>query len=118
MANSHRRNNIVKLRINGEWVTREDDFRLVIVNAFKNLLFDPRDWRANPEGLDFSRLDELEAGRLELPFLVEEVYAALLQLNGDKALGPDDYIAAFWQFSYTSGFLSWKVWWGKDLTVK
>ena len=30
----------------------------------------------------------------------EEVVSALRELNGEKALGPDGYTAAFWQFSW------------------
>ena len=59
-----------------------------------------RVWRASPEGLNFSKLEELEAARLELPFSKEEVHTALFDLNGDKAPGPDGFTAAFWQFSW------------------
>ena len=71
-----------------------------IVNAFKELLSDPGVWRASPEGLNFSKLEELEATRLELPFSEEEVHTALIDLNGDKAPGLDDFTAAFWSFRW------------------
>ena len=55
----------------------------------------PGVWRASPEGLDFSRLDDLAISKLEEPFTEEEVHFALLNLNGDKAPGPDGFIAAY-----------------------
>ena len=70
------------------------------MNAFKELLFDPSVWRASPKGLNFSKLEELEAARLELPFSEEEVHIALFDLNGDKAPWPDGFTTAFWQFSW------------------
>ena len=77
-----------------------EEVRTGIVNAFKSLLSDPSVWKASPEGLDFSSLDDFATFKLEEPFTEEGVYSALLNLNGDKALGPDGFIAAFWQFSW------------------
>ena len=71
-----------------------------IVDVFQSLLTDPGDWRANLEGLVFSKLEEQEAISLELPFTEEEVVFALRELNGEKAPGPDGYTVAFWQFSW------------------
>ena len=34
---------------------------------------------------------------LELPFSESEVHAALMDMNGDKAPGPDGFTLAFWQ---------------------
>ena len=53
------------------------------------------EWRASFEGLNFSRINELEASRLELPFLEEEVYATLYYMNGDKAPRMDGFTTAF-----------------------
>ena len=36
--------------------------------------------------------------RLEVPFIIEEVYVALSDMNGDKALGLDGFPMAFWYF--------------------
>ena len=52
------------------------------------------------EGLDFTKLDEREARSFELPFIEDEVWAALDELNEEKALSPDGFIVAFWQFSW------------------
>ena len=80
MANSHRkRNNIDWIRIGGDWLNGTEEVSTGIVNAFKVLLFDPGDWRASPEGLNFSRLADL---------------------NGDKAPGLNGFTAAFWPFSW------------------
>lgn len=45
----------------------------------------------------FEALDSLDATKLVEPFLKEEVFKALLDLNGDKALGPNGFSMAFWQ---------------------
>ena len=42
IANSHkRRNNIERIQIRGVWVNGDDEVRTGIVNAFKELMFDP-----------------------------------------------------------------------------
>ena len=71
-----------------------------IVEAFKSLLSDTGEWIANLEGLNFQRINEVEAERLETPFIVDEVFTALSNLNGDKAPGPNGFTLAFWQFSW------------------
>ena len=69
MANSHRRrNDISRLKINRVWVIEKDEIRQGIVKAYKTLLSDLDEWRASLEGLDFSRLNEPKAARLEVPF--------------------------------------------------
>ncbi|RVX19928.1 hypothetical protein CK203_004741 [Vitis vinifera] len=55
----------------------------------EDLLTDPRGWHPFMEGLDFNKIDVEEAARLEEVFSKEEVFSALSDLNGDKALGPD-----------------------------
>lgn len=68
---------------------------MFFVNAFQTLLSDSGDWRANLEGLVFSKPDEHKAVNLEKPFTKEEVTFALLELNGEKAPGSDGYTTAF-----------------------
>ena len=85
MANSHRRrSSINKFRINGRWLTGENEIRRGVVEAFKNLLIDPRKWRANPTNLSFSKINEVEAAILEQPFREEEVEATLKDMNGER----------------------------------
>ena len=101
MENSRKwRNCLSKLRINGVWATEEGTLNRDIVRAFKSLLLDPRDWKANPEGLPLSRTSELDAINLEQPFLKEEVFSTLCEMNGDKALGSDGFTTTFWQFCW------------------
>ena len=73
------------MRIIGVWSTEDNSLRKDIVSAFLALLLDPGDWRANFKWLNFSRINEMEASSLELPFSIEEVYATLCDMNGDKA---------------------------------
>ena len=46
--------------------------------------------------LEFDRIGEEEAARMEEMFSMEEVFLALLELNGDKAPSPDGFPIAFW----------------------
>ncbi|RVW75227.1 LINE-1 reverse transcriptase-like [Vitis vinifera] len=41
--------------------------------------------------------DQEEADGLEVPFSVEEIHSALMEMGGDKAPGPDGFSVAFWQ---------------------
>ena len=101
LANSHRkRNNIDRICIGDQWLTGKEEVKFCIVKAFKELLGDPGGWRASPEGLNFFRLNDLEASSLEVPFTEEEVHVALVDMNGDKAPGPDGFTTAFWQFGW------------------
>ena len=100
MTNSHKRHNHIKeKRINGVWF-EESSLCKDIVGAFQALLSDAGEWRANIQGLIFSRIFDMEAASLELPFSTEEVLAVLRAMNGDKALGPDGFTIAFWQSSW------------------
>ena len=50
-------------------------------------------------GLDFERIGDEDATRLEEAFSMEEVFSAFLELNKDKAPGLDGFSVVFWQFS-------------------
>ena len=54
-------------------------------------------WKTDIEGLQLQRLNHVEAEGLEQPFTEEEIHAALMGMNGDKAPGPDGFTVAFWQ---------------------
>ena len=98
MANAHQRNNSLDIiKINGVWMTKEQEVREGIVNAFQHLLSEELGWRADIEGLHLNRLNSCEAEVLELPFIEEEIHSAPMEMNGDKAPGPDGFTVTFWQ---------------------
>ena len=76
-------------------------------NQIREDLYDSN-LRASLEGLDFSRLDDLAASKLEELFTEEEVHAALLNLKGDKARG---LMASLPPFGIVVGILlRWTLW--------
>ena len=101
MDNAHwKRNSLARIRINGSWITEYADIKNGVVQAFKLLLSDQGDWRSSLDGMQFERLGEQQAARLEEPFSEEEVFEALMDLSGEKGPGPDGFPMAFWQLSW------------------
>ncbi|RVW64952.1 putative ribonuclease H protein [Vitis vinifera] len=47
--------------------------------------------------LQLDQISQEEAEMLERPFTEEEIQGALMEMNGDKAPGPDGFTLAFWQ---------------------
>ena len=75
MANAHlRKNALVKIKINGDWISGEQEIREGVVTAFKSLLNESMGWRANIEGLPFVALTLEEATSLEFPFREEKFF--------------------------------------------
>ncbi|KAJ9702452.1 hypothetical protein PVL29_004269 [Vitis rotundifolia] len=98
MASAHRRNNsLERIKINGEWFLEEQEIREGIANAFKNFLLEDTGWKADIGRLQLDQISHQEAENLERPFTEDEIHAALMEMNGDKAPGPDDFTLAFWQ---------------------
>ena len=98
MSAAHRRfNHMDRIKINGVWLTEEKDVREGVVNAFQHLLTENSDWKADIERLQLEQLNQQEAENLEHPFSEEEIHRALMEMNGDKAPGPDGFTMAFWQ---------------------
>nr|CAN64368.1 hypothetical protein VITISV_040345 [Vitis vinifera] len=98
MASAHWRNNFLdRIKINGVELVEEQEVREGIVKAFQHQLREDPGWRADLEGLQLKSLDLSEAEALEVPFTEEEIFSALMDMNGDKALGPDGFTMAFWQ---------------------
>ena len=98
MANAHRRNNSLdKIKINGVWLTEKQDVREGVANAYHQMLSENAEWKVNIGGLQLDHLSLQETENLELPFSEEEVCSALMEMNGDKAPGPDGFTVAFWQ---------------------
>ena len=97
MANAHWRNNFLdRIKINGVELVEEQEVREGIVAAFQHQLWEDPGWRADIEGLHLQSLNLSEAEALEAPFTMEEIFSALMEMNGDKAPGPDGFIVAFW----------------------
>ena len=67
------------------------------MNAFQQQFSESSEWRANIGSLQFNQICLQKAEMLELPFIEGEVQAALMDMNGDKAPGPDGFSLFFWQ---------------------
>ncbi|RVW29518.1 Transposon TX1 uncharacterized 149 kDa protein [Vitis vinifera] len=61
------------------------------------LLSEDTGWKADIGRLQFDQISQQEAEDLERLFTEDEIHAALMEMNGDKALGLDDFTMAFWQ---------------------
>ena len=79
------------------WLTKEQEVREGVANTFQQLLSESSDWKADIGGLHLKQINQQEAELLDLSFSESEVQAALMDMNGDKALGSDGFTAAFWQ---------------------
>ena len=101
MANAHRRRNCLrKIIINGKMIEKEAEIKVGLIEAFKNLLSAPSEWRPSLPDLSFNEIGLEAASKLEEAFSEEEIWTAISGLNGDKALGPDGFSLAFWSFSW------------------
>ena len=80
-----------------------EEVKVGIVKAIKDLFGDLGGWRASPKGLNFSRLNDMEAFSLEVPFTEDEVHGALTDPNGVKAPG---------LFGSLVGMLLNRIFWG------
>ena len=54
-------------------------------------------WKADIGRLQLDQISQQEAENLERPFTEDEIHGALMEMNGDKAPGPDGFTLAFWQ---------------------
>ncbi|RVW27357.1 putative ribonuclease H protein [Vitis vinifera] len=52
-------------------------------------------WKADIGRLQFDQISQQEAENLEMPFSEDEIYVALMEMNEDKAPGPDGFTMAF-----------------------
>ena len=80
-----------KIKIEGRWVEDESEIRKGIVDALQSLLTDPGGWHPNFPSVALSKLRSESATKVEKPFTKEEVFAALSELNGDKAHSLDGF---------------------------
>ncbi|WJZ90957.1 hypothetical protein VitviT2T_010072 [Vitis vinifera] len=98
MASAHRRNNALdRIKVNGEWLVEEQKVREEVVNSFQQMLSEDMDWKADIGRIQMDCISRQEAESLEIPFTENEIYSALMEMNGDKAPGPDGFTIAFWQ---------------------
>ena len=76
MASAHRRNNSLdRIKINGEWLSEEQEIREGIANAFHNLLSEDMRWKADIGRLQFDQISQQEAENLERFFIEDEIHA-------------------------------------------
>ena len=98
MASAHHRNNSLdRIKINGEWLSEEQEIREGIANAFHNLLSEDMGWKAAIGRLQFDQISQQEVENLERFFTEDEIHAALMEMNEDKAPSPDGFTMTFWQ---------------------
>ena len=101
MANAHRRrNSFVKIKINGRSLEKRSEIKASLVDAFQGLMSDLDSWHPNLPELPFKVIDADQVAKLEERFTKEEVWVALVGLNGDKAASPNGFPLAFWTFSW------------------
>ena len=96
-----RGNSMVKIKINGTWVTEKCDIKDGVVQVFHSFLSETEEWRPKCNELQVGVLGGEDVAMLEDLFSKEEVFGTLLDLNGDKVPGPDGFSMAFWQFSWS-----------------
>nr|CAN67427.1 hypothetical protein VITISV_025107 [Vitis vinifera] len=73
--------------------------------ATQNLTRDPKPkmlsedsgWKADIGRIQLDQISQQEAENLEIPFSKNEIHSALMEMNGDKASGPDGFTMTFWQ---------------------
>eukprot|EP00261_Vitis_vinifera_P017250 XP_010646847.1 PREDICTED: uncharacterized protein LOC104878346 [Vitis vinifera] len=98
MASAHRRNNAMnRIKVNGEWLVEEQEVREGVVNSFQQMLSEDMAWQADIGRIQVGCISQQEAESLEIPFAEIEIHSALMEMNGDKAPGPDGFTVAFWQ---------------------
>ena len=91
---------LYRVKINGVWLTEENEVRDGVVNEFKFMLSVVGGWRPSIRGMSFERLEAVDAANLEEPFSEQEVLEALKGFCGDKTPGPDGFTMTFWQSSW------------------
>ena len=100
-VNSHkRRNSIRNININGKRCVKEPEIKEGLVGAFQSLLSASSNWCPPLPDLRLNVIGADQVSNLEEMFTNEEILAAILGRNGDKAPGPDGFPLAFWSFSW------------------
>ena len=64
---------MARIKINGMWITEDNEIKDEVSRAFQKLLSTIDEWRSNLSGLSFERLGSMEVEGLEKPFTEEEI---------------------------------------------
>ena len=97
MANSQRRHNhISMLEVNGVIYEDESEMADQVVQFYKKLYKETKEWRPFVEGLEFNQIEGLERDWLERRFEQEEVFRVVKEMEGDKAPSPNGFSLAFY----------------------
>ena len=64
-----------RIKVSGVWLSKEQEVRTGIVDAFQRLLTEDLEWKADIGGLNLNQISQQEADTLELPFMEEEVHS-------------------------------------------
>ena len=99
VANGRRNRNFIKYLENerGLMLDNSESITEEILLYFEKLYLSPpgESWRV--EGIDWSPILEESVSRLDSPFVEEEIFNAIFQLDRDKAPGPDGFTIAMFQ---------------------
>ncbi|RVW39630.1 hypothetical protein CK203_090634 [Vitis vinifera] len=86
----------IELRSMGNGCQRSRKLGKELLMRFVNC-FRRYGWKTDIGRLQFEQISQQEAENLERFFTEDEIHAALMEMNGDKAPGPDGFTMAFWQ---------------------
>ncbi|RVW81724.1 LINE-1 retrotransposable element ORF2 protein [Vitis vinifera] len=86
-----------RIKINRLRLTKESEIKEWVANAFQQQFSESSEWKADIGSLPFNQICLQEAETLELPFTEGEVQTTLMEMNGDKAAGPNGFSLFFWQ---------------------
>ena len=96
VANSHRRiNHFRGIEVDGVLYEDEEEVQAKVVHFYRSLYIESDIWRPSLDGLEFASFEEDKRLDLERDFSKEEVVKVLLEIEGDKAPGPDGFIMNF-----------------------
>ena len=97
VANSNRRFDLIDhLVVNGALTSDQTEIGEGLVNFYQRLFSNDAVRRPLLDGLVFSSIDEANSDQLDRPFTKDEVWE-VVNISGDKALGPDGFSLAFFQ---------------------
>ena len=69
MANSHRRNSILSININGRRLNKEPEIKECLVGAFQSLLSTSNNWRTPIPNIPINLISEEQVAKLEEMFI-------------------------------------------------